>query len=44
MKRNKSRPRPLWIDNINEDMTSLGVTLRDALDFDHRLRTPMEII
>ena len=31
-KRNKGRPRLRWIDNINEDITSLGLTLRGALD------------
>src|SRR5688572_8591 len=31
-KRHKSRPRQRWIDNINEDLTSLGLTLRGAMD------------
>jgi len=28
-KRNKGRPRLHWIDNINEDITSLGLKLRE---------------
>jgi len=31
-KRNKSRPRLRWIDNINEDLESIGLTLRIAMD------------
>jgi len=29
---NKGRTRLPWIDNINDDMTSLGLTLRGAMD------------
>ena len=31
-KRNKGRPRLRWIDNINEDITPLGLTLRATMD------------
>lgn len=31
-KRNQSRPRPRWIDNVNEDMESSGLTWRGAMD------------
>jgi hypothetical protein len=31
-KRNKGRPRLRWIDNITQDIASLGLTLRGALD------------
>ena len=31
-KRHRGRPRQRWIDNINEDITSLGLTLRGAMD------------
>ena len=31
-KRNKGRPRLRWIDNITQDIASLGQTLRGALD------------
>jgi len=30
--RNKGRPRIHWIDNINEDIESIGLTLRGAMD------------
>jgi len=28
-KRNKGRPRLRWIDNVKEDIESIGLTLRD---------------
>src|SRR6218665_2990132 len=31
-KRNKCRPGLRWIDSINEDMESIGLTLRGAID------------
>jgi len=31
-KRNKDRPRLRWIDNINEDIESVGLTLRREMD------------
>ena len=31
-KRNKGRPRQRWIDNITEDITSCGLTLKRAMD------------
>ena len=31
-KRNKGRPRLRWIDNVNEDFESVGLTLRGAMD------------
>jgi len=30
--KNKGRPRLRWIDNINEDITTIGLTLREAMD------------
>jgi len=37
-KRKRNKVRPLWIDNINEDIALLlGLTLRGAMDItDHR--------
>jgi len=32
-RRNKGRPRLLWIDNINEDIESIGLQLRGAMGF-----------
>jgi len=31
-KRNEGRPRLRWIDNMNEDIALLGLTLRVAMD------------
>jgi len=40
-KRNKGRSRRRWIDNINEDMTSVGLTINNGLDKGPRTtRTP----
>jgi len=30
--RNKGRRRLCWVDNVNEDIASLGLTLRRAMD------------
>src|SRR6218665_752716 len=33
--RNKGRPNLCWIDNVNESIASLGLTLKKAMDFTH---------